>query len=82
VALKIVGDAVEAASPQEVVRSLAIRLAHDVDYHTFDVSPNGQRILVLQRVLTSDTATVQLTPELPTPGLTVVMNWASGSKKK
>ncbi len=83
VALKIAGDAVEAASPEEVVRFMAVRLPHTGgDYHTYDVSPDGRHVLVMQRVLTPEASTGPQVPELPTPGLTVVMNWTSGPKKK
>ena len=82
VALKISGDAIEAASPQEVVRVMAIRLPHNGgDYHTYGVSPDGQRLLVMQRILTADTGAGQLGTELPTPGLTVAMNWTAALKR-
>ena len=55
VAVKTTGGALEAASPQEVVRVMAIRLPHPGgDYQTYDVSPDGQRFLVMQRILTTD----------------------------
>jgi Tol biopolymer transport system component len=83
VTIKTAGGAVEAASPQEVVRAMAIRFAHGGgDYHTFGVSPDGQHLLVMQRVLTTDAATGLFGPELPTPGLTVAMHWTSALKKK
>jgi serine/threonine-protein kinase len=81
VAIKAVGDALEVATPQEITRLMAIRIAHDSDYHTYDLSPDGQRLLTIQRVLPTDTSGQFLT-ELPTPGLTVVMNWVGGLKKK
>ena len=55
------GTALEAASPVELVRAMAIRFAHPGgDYHTYDVSADGQRILVMQRVLANDVPTAQL----------------------
>ena len=82
VALKAVGDALEAATPQEIARVMAIRIAHTGgDYHTYDISPDGQRLLVMQRVLTTEAAG-QFVTELPTPGLTVVMHWLDGLTKK
>ena len=61
---------------------MAIRLSHPGgDYHTYDVSPDGQRFLVMQRILTTDAATGQSGPELPTPGLTVAMNWTGALKR-
>ena len=35
----------------------------------------------MQRILTTDAATGQLGPELPTPGLTVAMNWTAALKR-
>jgi len=62
---------------------MAVRLSHPGgDYHTFGVSPDGTRFLVMQRVMTSDAATGALLTELPAPGLTVAMNWTNGLKKK
>jgi len=83
VALKATADAIEVGSPQEVIRTMAVRLAHGGgDYHTFGVSPDGKRFLVMQRVITSDAAAGAILTELPAPGLTVAMNWTSGLKKK
>ena len=83
VAVKITGTALEAASPQEVIRAMALRFSHPGgDYHTYDLSADGQRILVMQRVITNDVQTGQFGPELPTPGLTVAMHWMSALKKK
>ena len=71
------------ASPQEVVRAMAIRLPHQGgDYHTFGVSPDGKRFLVMQRVITADAAVGAILTELPAPGLTVAMNWIRGLRKK
>lgn len=83
VALKATGEAIEVASPQEVVRAMAIRLPHQGgDYHTFGVSPDGKRFLVMQRVITADAAVGAILTELPAPGLTVAMNWIRGLRKK
>lgn len=82
VALKVGADTIEPASPQEVIRTMAVRLAHGSDYHTYGVSPDAKCFLVMQRVITADAATGALLTELPVPGLTVALNWQSGLKKK
>jgi Tol biopolymer transport system component len=83
VMLKPAGDALEVASPQEVIRAMAVRLPHPGgDYHTFGVSPEGNRFLVMQRVITPDAVAGSILTELPAPGLTVAMNWAKGLRKK
>jgi eukaryotic-like serine/threonine-protein kinase len=82
VSIKAVGGAIEAGTPKEVLRFLALRYAHPgSDYHTYGVSADGQRFLAYQRVLTAGGATGQIVPEVPIPGLTVAMNWAQTIKK-
>lgn len=81
VALKAGADTLEVASPLEVIRTMAIRLPHGSDYHTYGVSPDAKRFLVMQRVITGDAATGAILTELPVPGLTVALNWTSGLKK-
>jgi Tol biopolymer transport system component len=75
------GSAFVPGTPTEALRVMAIRISHGADYHAFDVSPDGQRFLTLQRVLTTDSATSQFGPELPTAGLTVAMNWMRALRK-
>ena len=82
VTIKAVGDALEPATPQEVTRLMAVRIAHCSDYHTFDLSPDGQRLISMQRVMSTEATSGQYLTELPTPGLTVVMHWAGALKKK
>lgn len=60
---------------------MAIRLPHTSDYYTYDVSPDGQRLLVMQRALTNQTTTGPVGPELPTPGLMVAMHLSALQKK-
>ena len=61
---------------------MAVRLPHPGgDYHTYGVSPDGKRFLVMQRVITADAAAGAILTELPAPGLTVAMHWISGLKK-
>ena len=82
VSIKAVGGAVEAGTPKEALRMLALRYPHPgTDYHTYGVSHDGQQFLAFQRVLTSTAATAQIVPEVPIPGLTVAMNWVDKIKK-
>jgi Tol biopolymer transport system component len=82
VAIKATSGAIEAASPQEVVRNLALRLAHSGgDYHTFAVSPDGQRFLVMQVVQPIGVTSGAFGTELRAPGLTVAMHWMGALKK-
>jgi Tol biopolymer transport system component len=81
--IKATGGSIEAGSPKELLRVLALRFPHPGgDYHTYDVSADGQRILTFQRALTSGAATTQITPEVPIQGLTVAMHWVEGLKNK
>ena len=70
------GASLEAGIPVEAVRLLAVRIPHPVDYHTYGVSDDGQRLLLFQRVVGTSTSTTQITPEFPVQGLTVAMHWA------
>ena len=80
--IKATGGSIEAGSPKEVVRVLALRSPHPgADYHAYDVSADGQRFLTFQRVLTSGAAAAQVGPEVPIQGLTVAMHWVKGLKK-
>jgi eukaryotic-like serine/threonine-protein kinase len=82
VSIKALGSSIEVGTPQEIIRVLAQRSAHPgADYHTYDVSADGQRFLVFQRVITSGAASTQILPEVPVPGLTVAMNWVKGLRK-
>lgn len=81
VPIKAVGASLEPGIPTEAVRFLAVRVAHPVDYHTYDVSADGTRFLQLQRVLAGAAATTQITPEPPVQGLTVAMHWMQRLKK-
>jgi serine/threonine-protein kinase len=82
VSIKATGGSVEAGTPREAIRLLALRHAHPgSDYHTYGVSADGQRFLSFQRVVTNATATAQIVPEIPIPGLTVAMNWIDRVKR-
>jgi Tol biopolymer transport system component len=74
---KAVGSTFIPEPPREVVRFFALDLPHEGgDYHTFGLSPDGQRILTF--LVVGFAATSVVTPELspdPAAGLTVLMNW-------
>ena len=80
--IKATGGSIEAGSPKEAIRLLALRYAHaGSDYHTYGVSADGQRFLSFQQVITGATATAQIVPEVPIPGLTVAMHWIDKIRK-
>ena len=80
--IKAIGGSIEAGSPKEAIRLLALRYAHSgSDYHTYGVSADGQRFLSFQHVITGATATAQIVPEVPIPGLTVAMHWIDKIRK-
>ena len=80
--IKAIGGSIEASTPKEAIRLLALRYPHPgSDYHTYGVSPDGQRFLTYQRVLTAASATAQIVPEVPIPGLTVAMHWIDKIKR-
>jgi len=77
------GPAFAPEPPRAVVRTRAVNYAHSGgDYHTFAVSPDGQRFLIFQ--LFQLLATTGPTPVIdvdPAGGLTVVMHWTQTLKK-
>ena len=80
--IKAISGSIEAGTPKEVIRALALRFAHPgSDYHTYAVSPDGQRFLSYQRILTNASSAAQIVPEVPIPGLTVAMHWVDKIKK-
>jgi serine/threonine-protein kinase len=81
--IKATGGSIEAGIPKELFRFLALRFPHPGgDYHTYDVSADGQRFLTFQRVLTNAGPGAQITPEVPIQGLTVAMHWIAGLEKR
>ena len=63
---------------------LASRIRHGgVDYHTYDVSADGKKFLIVQRVIdnSAPASVVQVLPDHPLPGLTVAVNWIERLKK-
>jgi len=75
------GTTFEPGKPQQVLIVPALNVAHSGgDYHTYDVSPDGQRFLIAQYVPSTGTATGQLGPDLLS-GLTVAVNWTASVGK-
>jgi Tol biopolymer transport system component len=75
------GGVFEPGSPQEIVVFPAVNVPHNGgDYHPYAVSPDGQRFLTVQFVLSTPTASDPIGPDAPR-GLTVAVNWAEGVKK-
>lgn len=79
------GAAFRSDRPREVVRFFALNYPHrGGDYHTFDISPNGERILYFRAIVaggTSGGGVITPTPE-PLYGLTVARGWAPSVRKK
>ena len=75
------GGTLQHDTPQEIVRFFALGLAHSGgEYDTYDVSADGQRLLTLQRVITTGAAGTQISPDV-TQGIIVAMHWAAALKK-
>ena len=79
-----VGGTFEHAAPKAILNMRAMGAAHTGgDYHTYAISPDGQRFLYFQFVVATAAApTAQAaTPDHPN-GLMVAMNWAQSLKQK
>ena len=75
------GAAFVSGAPAEVLVLRALGFPHPGgDYHTYAVSPDGQRFLYFQLMPATTTTTAAVGPD-PTSGLMVAMNWAGGVKK-
>src|SRR5262249_22049532 len=76
------GAYLEPGSPVEVVIFAALNIPHSGgDYHTYAVSPDGQRFLIpLFAPPATSASTVQIGPDTFS-GLTISVNWASAFKK-
>ena len=67
--------------PREVLVFAAVSVPHTGgSYHAYAISPDGQRILILQFVNPPDATFAKIGPDTYS-GLTVAMNWASALKK-
>jgi Tol biopolymer transport system component len=90
VAVSVVGSEFKAEQPEGLFRLPILNAPHPGgDYHTYDVSPDGQHFLYFQAdpndpgstpPAAPAPASVQLSPE-PTSGIVVALNWLSGLHK-
>lgn len=81
VPVEVNGGVFEPGSPREVMIFPALNVPHSGgDYHTYAVSPDGQRFLILQFVLPASTVGGPIGPDTPS-GLTIALNWADRLKK-
>jgi hypothetical protein len=74
--VKITGDAVQFTTPQALFNSNHLNIAHATNYHTYDVSANGDRFL-----LAPPEGLTVADPANATP-ITVVLNWTALLKGK
>src|SRR5262249_9713995 len=75
------GASLEPGSPVEVVVFPVLNTPHTGAYHTYAVSPDGQRFLVAQFAPSAGGGGGgQIGPDTFS-GLTIAVNWASGFKK-
>jgi hypothetical protein len=78
------GGTFEHAPPKTLLAIRANNLPHSGgDYHTYAVSPDGERLLYFQFVVATPAgtaATAQSSPDHPS-GLMVAMNWAEALKR-
>jgi Tol biopolymer transport system component len=80
--VRVSGTTLEPGPPAAVMNFRAMKLQHaGGDYSTYAVSPDGQRFLILQWVPPAAGAAGQVGPDVPS-GLTIVMQWTAGLKKK
>jgi Tol biopolymer transport system component len=81
VSWKAKGAAFTHEARQQFLRINALNYPHSGgDYHTYAVSPDGQRFLIFQYFLTGGTATTSSDAD-PAAGVTVLMHWTPGLKK-
>jgi hypothetical protein len=75
------GAIFEPGSPREVVAFPALNVPHSGgEYHTYAVSPDGQRFLIQQFLVSGGAVTSLIGPDT-TSGLTVAVNWAAALRK-
>jgi Tol biopolymer transport system component len=77
------GGTFEHAAPKPILNLRAIGIPHSGgDYHTYAVSPDGQRFLYLQFVVpTTAAASTETTTPDHTSGLMIATNWAASLTK-
>jgi Tol biopolymer transport system component len=77
------GSTLEHAAPKAVLNMRAMAISHSGgDYHTYDVSPDGQRFLYFQAVLSTSSPTPQAAGPDHQLGLIVAMNWSDALKQR
>jgi Tol biopolymer transport system component len=75
------GSSFEHAAPRRVVNARAINFPHGgVDYHTYAISPDAERLLYFQFVVPAAAAVPTAGVDHPS-GLVVAMNWEGSLKK-
>jgi eukaryotic-like serine/threonine-protein kinase len=74
--VKINGESIQFTPSQALFDSNHINVVHATNYHTFDVSPNGDRFLLARP---EDSL---LTDSANAPPITVVLNWTALLKSK
>jgi Tol biopolymer transport system component len=75
------GAAFTHEAPRTFLRINALNYPHSGgDYHTFAVSPDGQRFLIFQYLLTGETTTPPSDAD-PAAGVTVLMHWTQTVKR-
>jgi Tol biopolymer transport system component len=75
------GNSLEHGAPKPFLSVRALNFPHTGgDYHTYAVSPDGQRFLYFQFVVPTPTTAQTSTPD-HTSGLVVAMNWDSALRK-
>jgi hypothetical protein len=81
--VSVSGVAFENFDPKPVVQTVGLNLAHSSDYQMYDISPDGQRLLILQFVntLINPTAVGTTGPD-PEFGLIVALNWTTTLEKQ
>jgi len=81
VSWKAAGGSFTHDPPRDVVGTYAVEVPHGGgDYHTFSLTPDGQRFLILQTVLTAAQTADDLGPD-PPAGVTILMHWTKGLKR-
>lgn len=75
------GTSFEHAAPKTILNMRALNFSHaGIDYHTYAISPDGQRFLYYQFVVPA-AATAQASGVDHPSGLVIAKNWESGFKK-
>jgi Tol biopolymer transport system component len=77
------GGAFEHTAPKAIVNLRAVSIAHNGgDYHTYAVSPDGQRFLYFQFVIPTAAAAAPVAGPDHTVGLMVATNWQGALRQR